>query len=197
MQQRHLGGGYATMLSMVVRIDALVQRLVDIAAMLSKAARGVAIGFALAALVAVLVLRIEPPVGFGWSFPGWWITALALFAPAAIVLLWSFNAGKIVKAAQTWPHEIANATTSGVEATTEVLGAVKSTVSEKRGLGRLVRGMWGMRSVAGSVRSIAGDTVPVMAAMTPSSLIVTAAGILAGLAVVGIALLLALARLLT
>jgi hypothetical protein len=178
----------------IVRIDTLIRSLVDIATMVSTAARGAAIAFGLGALLAVLVMRLEPPAGFGGAFPGWWIVALALFAPAIILAIWSFNVGKIVEASKTWPHEIAQATRSGVDSTTEVLGAVKSAVAERRGLGRLVKGVWGMRSVAGSLREIAGDAVPAMAAFSPFSLLATAAAVLGGLAAMGIALLLGAAR---
>ncbi len=165
----------------------LMTQVTDLADAVAAAARRSALVIAGAALLLAVVLRAEPGVGFGWSFPGWWILALAPFAPAAILYGFSRSAAKLVGAVRAWPERVAGAVNAGLDATVEFSGAVRTAVVARRGLVGLATALWGMRRVIGDIRGVAGEAVPALAAASPGYLLLAAVSALGGVMLVVLA----------
>lgn len=169
------------------RIEALVARLIDLTDAVAIGARWSAVSAAGAALVVAAVLRLEPGLGFGWSFAGWWIPALMLFVPAAVMYAFSRSARQLGNLAAEWPQRVGDVADTGVDSAIEVVGGIRAVVSERRGLIGFAQGVWGLRSAVGSVRSAIGDAMPAVATLNPTFLLATAASVVGGGALVAAA----------
>ncbi|HSF87609.1 MAG TPA: hypothetical protein VLG28_18360 [Acidimicrobiia bacterium] len=162
------------------RITGLVRRVTDLAAAASQTAQWAAITFLGAALVLVAVLRLEPGLGFGWAFPGWWVPALLTLGPAIILFVFAMSAGRLARIVDEWPDRLAGAADTSLDVALELAGSTKAALTEQRGLGRLAHGVWSLRRAAGEMRGLFGDAAPAFAAFTPSYLLLTLIGLVAG-----------------
>ena len=168
-------------------VDRLVDRIGAVTNTVASAARWSSVTFAAAAVVLVGVLRLEPGLGFGWSFSGWWVLGLFLFVPAAILFVLARSAASLGGLAAEWPERFSAATDAGVDSVTEVVGAVRTAAAERRGFVSLATGVWGMRKVAAALKDLPGAAAPAVAALSPGYLLVTAAAVVAGVGLVVLA----------
>ncbi len=172
---------------MTARIQALVGRLIDLIAWVAGAARWSAAMISVSALVIVAVLRLEPEAGFGWSFTGWWVPALVLLGPPAVVLAFSISAAKLAELARSWPDRLAEVAGAGLESASEVVGSAQSVVGQRRGFMGLAKGVWALRKIALSARGLTGDAAPALAAFSPAFLLLTLLSVIAGTLLVTLA----------
>lgn len=185
------------MTPMQQRVASLVGRVLDLADTVARYGRRAAAVIGGAALVVAGVLRLEPPLGFGWNVPGWWLLALLALVPAAIVAWFAISAGRIGVVVQGWPQRLAGAADAGLDTAIEVAGAARSAIERRRGFLGLANGVWGLRKLAGEVRGLLGETAPTFAAFSPPYLLATALSLLAGIGLLALATLLVLTRLVT
>lgn len=176
------------------RIAALVDRVLDLAATVARYARRATAIIAVAGLVVVAVLRLEPPLGFGWDFAGWWVLALLALAPAVVVGWFALGAGRIGEVVRGWPQRLAGAADAGLDAAIEVASSAKTALDRRRGFLGLATGIWGLRTLAGEIRGLMGEALPTVAAFSPLSLLATALAVVAGIGLVVLAGLLVLVR---
>ncbi len=162
------------------RIAMLVGRLTDLATSVAGLARRASIVSAVAALVVVIVLRVEPGLGFGWSPPGWWIPATATAAPSVVLWMFSMSAGSLARVVRDWPAKLGDAAEASVDAAAEVVGSAQVAVARRRGVAGLVGAVWRMRRVVGEVRELLGGAAPALAVFSPLYLLVTLVAIVAG-----------------
>ncbi len=175
-------------------LGVLMDRLRDLSELIITAAWTGAMGFGVAALLATLVMRLEPPLGFGWSFIGWWLVAAVLFVPALVVWWFARNARMLRSTIAELPQRLSGLADSAITELVGVASAARDAIQHRRGLGQLVTGAWQMRRVTGAFREVAGTAAPVTATFAPTSLLVTAVAAVAGIGVLVLAAVLVLAR---
>ena len=173
-----------------------MDRLRDLADLVIAAAWTGAMGFGVGALVVTMVTTLEQPLGFGARFFGWPVVAALFFLPAVFVWWFARNARLMRDRIVELPDRLAGLAEDSITQLVGVVSAARDTVSGRRGLVQLVSGVWQVRNVTGSLREAAGITVPLSAAFAPTSLLVTAIAAAGGIAVLGLAALLVVIRVL-
>jgi len=174
-------------------LDAVVTRLTAITDVVASAARMAAAGMAVAAAVAVAVITLPTPAGFGRSGAGWWVAGAALLVPAIVVYLFSRSAGRLGGVAAVWQEQLEAAAAEAADGIGELASAVQATVTQRRGIRRLVGGVWGLRRIVRGFGDLTGAVAPAVA-LSPGALGATGLAVLAGLGVTGLAALLLVVR---
>ena len=175
-------------------VDALAARLTAITAVVVRAARRAAAATAIAALVAGGVLLLPEPVGFGRRGVLWVFLAVVLFAPAGIVFVFSRTVAGLGDLVEGWRRHVASIADEATRSIADLAGTVQAAVMERRGVGRLVTGLLGLRRVLASFREIMGTAAPAAAAVSPWLLGLSALAVVAGVGVGLVAVVLALVR---
>ncbi len=165
-------------------LDALVVRLMGLITAVARYARRTAFGMGAAAIVVVAVLRIEPPAGFGWSFPGWWVPALVVFAPSAVLFVFALSAERMAQMVREWPAHVGAAAEGALGSVVDAAGAALATIEQRSGFMRLARSVWELRTLVGRVRDLLGRAAPAAVTLSPGYLLLTAVAVAAGTAVV-------------
>ena len=175
-------------------VDALVARLSSITSVVVRAARRGAWAMAIAALVTGAVLVLPDPGGFGRRGALWWLLIVALFAPAAVVFLFSRTVASLGDLVEGWRSHVASIAEETTAALTDLAGTVQTAVMERRGVGRLVTGMLGLRRLAATYQGLVGTAAPAAAVVSPGLLGLTALAVVAGGCVGILAVIVVLAR---
>ncbi len=147
-----------------------------------------------AGAIAVGVLLLPAPAGFGRSGPAWWVLALAILAPAGFVYAFSLSTRRTAAVVAAWRAQVASAANEAIQAVTELAASVQKAVVTRRGVGRLAAGLLGLRRIVGAFGEITGSAAPAAASMNPTMLGLTALAVVAGFGVAVLAALLVLIR---
>lgn len=182
------------MAAMSSPVDALAARLVAITAIVARTARRGAVAMTVAALVAGAVLLLPDPSGFGRRGALWWLLVGALFVPAGVVFLFSRTIAALRGLVEGWRRHVASIADEAVAAVADMASTVQTAVIERRGIGRLVIGVLGLRRLLATFRELTGTAAPAAAAVSPGLLGLTALAVAAGVGVAFLALVLVLAR---
>lgn len=169
--------------SMNRSLDALMAPIIGLIAVVARYARRTALAMGAAAIVVVAVLRSEPPAGFGWSFPGWWLPALVVFAPSAILFVFALSAGRMAKVVREWPAQFGAAAEGALDSVMGAAEAAVATTQRRRSFVGLARGVWELRTLVGRVRNLLGRAAPAALTLSPGYLLLTVLAVAAGTAV--------------
>jgi lysylphosphatidylglycerol synthetase-like protein (DUF2156 family) len=171
-------------------------RLTAVANIVSLAARRAALVAGVAALAVAILLGAEPRLGFGWGAGVAITLGLMVAVPAGVLLVFSVSTARLGKMVAGLPNLAIDVASEALDRTVGLAGAVQTSVTERRGIRRLLSGIWGLRRLVGRFRELAGEAMPAVAAMSPAFLLATALAVFAGVGVVLVAMLLGLARML-
>lgn len=176
-------------------IGTLMLRLTTVTSIVSLAGRRAALVAGAAALAVAILLGAEPAVGFGWGAGPAIVIGLVLMLPAVVLLVFSISTKRLGAVVGGLPDLAIDVTSDALDKTIGLAGTVQSAVTERKGVLRLLSGIWGLRGLVGRFREVAGDAMPALAAVNPAFLLATALAVFAGVGVLMLAVLVAFARL--
>jgi hypothetical protein len=149
---------------------------------------------AIAALVCGAVILLPDPAGFDRRGGLWWLLATVLFTPAAVVFAFSRTLAELGDLVEGWRRHVSSITDEAASAVADLAGTVQTAMMERRGVGRLVTGVLGLRRLLVTFRELLGSAAPAAAAVSPGLLGITALAVGAGAGVGLLALVLVLVR---
>jgi hypothetical protein len=117
-----------------------------------------------------------------------------LCAPAAVVFLFSRAVVALGRLVEGWRRHVASIADEAATAVADVASTVQTAVMERRGIGRLVTGVLGLRRLLATFRELTGAAAPAAAVVSPGLLGLTALAVVAGGGVAFLALALVVAR---
>jgi len=175
-------------------ITLLIERLTSVTGLVSRAALRAAAVAGAAALAVTTLVGAGPPTGFGVGVAATLFIGFLCLLPAGVLLAFSLSTAHLGRMVADLPAVVRDVAEDALDQTVGLAGTVQAAVAERRGIPRLLRGIWGLRGLAGRFRDMAGQTAPAVLAVNPFFLAVTAIAVFGGVGVLLLALLLALVR---